>query len=255
MKLESKVKVEVRGQIFGGEKTLACIPMVAVNHDALLNEAKVCAALNPDIIEWRVDSYEDAGDAAATSAVLEELAPILNGIPIIFTFRIACEGGAKEYPQEKRLATIKACLKTGYADVIDIEACNEPEFIAEVKEAVVAAGSKLIISYHDFKATPSEDEIIAILEKEQALGADIPKVAIMPQSFTDVLTLMSATYRARTGNVVQPMITMSMSETGKITRVIGNMYGSDLSFVVGQTASAPGQIAMPVARKLWELLK
>ena len=50
------------------------------------------------------------------------------------------------------------------------------------------------------------------------------------------------------------MITMSMAEVGKISRVIGNLYGSDLSFVVGQNASAPGQIPMDTARELWTLL-
>ena len=254
MKLESKVKVNVRNRIFGGEKTLACIPMVAVTREALLKEADICASMNPDIIEWRVDSFELAGDAEATSRTLVEMAPLLNGIPIIFTFRIAREGGAKEYTQEERLATIKACLETSYADVIDIEACNEPEFIAAVKETVVANNSRLIISAHNFKSTPSEEEMIAILEHEQELGADIPKLAVMPQSFDDVLALMRATYRARTGNVIQPMITMSMAEVGKISRVIGNLYGSDLSFVVGQNASAPGQIPMNTARELWTLL-
>ena len=65
----------------------------------------------------------------------------------------------------------------------------------------------------------------------------------MPKNFNDVLTLMRATYRARTEAVDLPLITMSMGEIGTISRVIGDLYGSDTSFVVGKAASAPGQIS------------
>ena len=50
MRLESKVKVEVRGKVFGGEKNLACIPMVPATREALVEEAKMVADLNPDVL-------------------------------------------------------------------------------------------------------------------------------------------------------------------------------------------------------------
>ncbi len=255
MKLESKVKVEVKGKVFGGEKGLACIPMVPTTREALVEETKSVVQMGPDIIEWRVDYFDQAGDPAATADTLKEISQYLTDIPLIFTLRHVCEGGAKEYPQDVRLATIKAAVETGCADIVDIEACNEKEFIDEVKAVTAANGSKLILSYHDFQTTPSEDFIFNKLVEEQALGADLPKLACMPQNFGDVLTLMKATYRARTGGVDQPMITMSMGEVGKISRVIGDYYGSDMSFVVGQAASAPGQIPVAVVKQLWELLK
>jgi len=254
MKLESKVKVTVKGKVFGGPRGLACIPMVPATREAFTAEIRAVAAMNPDIIEWRVDYYEEAGDAAAVASALTEAADCLKNIPLIFTFRHVCEGGAKEYPQEVRLATIKAALETGFADLIDIEACNEKSFIDAVKALTVANGARLILSSHNFKATPSEDAIYAKLVEEKLLGADIPKLAVMPQSFDDVLTLMRATYRARMEAVDLPMITMSMGETGKISRVIGDLYGSDMSFVVGQKGSAPGQIPVDTVKKLWELL-
>ncbi|WP_434309357.1 type I 3-dehydroquinate dehydratase [Hominifimenecus sp. rT4P-3] len=254
MRLESKVKLDVRGKVFGGDKNLACIPMIPATREALVEETKMVAALNPDVIEWRVDYYDKAGDAQYVKESLEEIGQYLNNIPVIFTFRHVCEGGAKEYAQDVRLATIKAALSTGYADIIDIEACNEKEFIDAVKAEVVAAGSKLILSFHNFKDTPSEEFIYNKLIEEKELGADIPKLAVMPKDFLDVMTLMKATYRARTEAVDLPMITMSMGEVGKISRVIGDLYGSDMSFVVGKAASAPGQIPVAIVNELWKLL-
>ncbi len=254
MRLESKVKVEVRGKVFGGEKNLACIPMVPATREALVEEAKMVADLNPDVIEWRVDYYDQAGDPQAVKDVLTEIGPSLKNIPVIFTFRHQCEGGFKEYSQDVRLATIQAALETGYADIIDVEACNEKSFIDAVKAAVEAAGAKLILSFHNFTETPSEEFIYNKLIEEKELGADIPKLAVMPKNFLDVLTLMKATYRARTEAVDLPMITMSMGDLGKISRVIGDLYGSDMSFVVGKAASAPGQIPVAVVNELWKLL-
>ena len=55
MRLESKVKLNVRGKVFGGEKNLACIPMIPATREDLIEETKMVAELKPDVIEWRVD--------------------------------------------------------------------------------------------------------------------------------------------------------------------------------------------------------
>ncbi|MDD6213470.1 MAG: type I 3-dehydroquinate dehydratase [Clostridiales bacterium] len=254
-KLESINKVTVKGKEFGGPSVLACIPMIPTTREGLIADTTAIAAMNPDIIEWRIDYFEEAGDPAASADALKAISPLVENIPIIFTLRHKAEGGARELTQEQRLATIKACLETDLVDIIDVElACNEPEFIQEVRQCCTEHGARLILSCHDFKQTPSIDEMVSILEQEQAAGADIPKLAVMPQTFEDVMKLMTATYRARTGNVTQPMITMSMSDQGKISRVIGDLYGSDMSFVVGTEASAPGQIPVHTIRQLWDLL-
>ena len=49
------------------------------------------------------------------------------------------------------------------------------------------------MSNHDFHKTPEAEEIIARLRKMQSFDADIPKIALMPQSTSDVLTLLAAT--------------------------------------------------------------
>ena len=48
----------------------------------------------------------------------------------------------------------------------------------------------MIASNHDFRKTPSKEELIARMRKMQELGADIPKIAVMPQSTEDLLTLL-----------------------------------------------------------------
>ena len=69
MRLESKVKLNVRGKVFGGEKNLACIPMIPATREDLIEETKMVAELKPDVIEWRVDYFEKAADARVCEGV------------------------------------------------------------------------------------------------------------------------------------------------------------------------------------------
>ena len=56
---------------------------------------------------------------------------------------------------------------------------------------------------------------------KQELGADIPKIAVMPTCRRDVLTLLCATEEMYTEHADRPIITMSMAGTGLISRLCG----------------------------------
>jgi len=79
-------------------------------------------------------------------------------------------------------------------------------------------------------------------------------MAVMPQSADDVLTLLTATNEARK-TLSQPVITMSMGDLGKVSRLAGEVFGSCLSFATVGAASAPGQIALDHLRPELEDLK
>ncbi len=78
----------------------------------------------------------------------------------------------------------------------------------------------------------------------QELGADIPKIAVMPQNKKDVLTLLSATEEMAEEHADRPIITMSMSGTGVISRLCGEVFGSALTFGAVGKVSAPGQMGI-----------
>jgi 3-dehydroquinate dehydratase-1 len=88
----------------------------------------------------------------------------------------------------------------------------------------------------------------------QDMGADIAKLAVMPKNYTDVLTLLGATLRARTGAVKVPIVTMSMGPEGGVTRLAGGLFGSDITFAIGKEASAPGQIPIGALRQAMAVL-
>lgn len=111
---------------------------------------------------------------------------------------------------------------------------------------------RVICSTHDFFKTPPKEEMRGHLRKMQQLGADILKLAVMPQSRRDVLTLLEVTLEISEELVDNPVVTMSMASLGLVSRMVGETFGSAITFgAVGQR-SAPGQ---PGARELAEVLE
>lgn len=245
MRQQSTIQVTVRGTVIGGEKPLICLPLVGGTRAKILQEAEELAALKPDLLEWRIDAYDDVENIEDCLSVLSKLRKTIGEIPLIFTCRIDQEGGFKEISPENRLALCTAAMQTGEIDLIDIELCNDTGFVNSIKERAAVDNVKLILSYHNFKETPSEAFIYSKLAEAQTAGADISKLAVMPKDYGDVLTLLSATNKARNEIVQGPIVTMSMGGEGAVSRLAGGLFGSDITFAIGMEASAPGQI--PIA--------
>ena len=92
------------------------------------------------------------------------------------------------------------------------------------------------------------------LRKMQDMGADLPKIAVMPKSKADVLTLLNATEEMSRCYADRPIITMSMSATGVISRLCGEVFGSAMTFgAVGQV-SAPGQIPVELLNTATDII-
>ena len=94
-----------------------------------------------------------------------------------------------------------------------------------------------------------------ILEEAFLAGADIAKLAVMPNSRRDILDLLEVTMDAReTGRAA---CTIAMGKLGKHTRVIAPFYGSVLTYasVDNTISAAPGQLPVNEVKKIMELLE
>lgn len=254
MRQQSELQVTVRGTVIGGPRPLICLPLVGDTREKVIKEAAALAALHPDLLEWRIDAYDEVEDREDCLSLLKEIRAAIGEIPLIFTCRIDLEGGFREISRESRLKVASSAMESGEVDIIDVELCNDVEFIAAIKKQAKQSGVSLILSYHNFKETPSEAFIYSKLAEAQKAGADISKVAVMPKHYGDVLTLLSATNRARNETVRGPIVTMSMGPEGAVSRLAGGLFGSDITFAIGMQASAPGQIPIEELRKGMVLL-
>lgn len=107
----------------------------------------------------------------------------------------------------------------------------------------------VLASSHHFEGTPSVREMSDALYTMENRGADIVKLAVMPQSGKDVCALLEATME-RKEHSNKPMITMSMGQSGMLSRICGELTGSCVTFASGKQASAPGQIKADELKKV-----
>ena len=243
----------VRDVEFGGARPLFCVPLVASNLEQLLSQAETACRFDPDLIEWRADSFADTTPRGLVNA-LQCLRKTLANRPIIFTLRMRNEGGAKEISQNDRLSCIEAAAASGNADMIDVELSNEEPFLTSVMRTGKEHGVRVILSSHDFHSTPPNDELLAKIDAMNRRGADVAKVAVTPRQTQDVLRLLEITVEARKRLPHLPLCTISMGQMGSLTRTAGALFGSDMTFAVATEASAPGQIEIGEARAITEKL-
>lgn len=203
-----------------------------------------------DVVEWRVDFYEHAMDREKVIGLLEKIHEGLGDIPVLFTFRTQKEGGERSIGKEDYYALNLAAAVSGKADLIDVETFTDSD-IADHIAQLHAVGVKVIGSKHDFDKTPSDEALISFLERAWEVGADIPKLAVMPRDQNDVTRLLGVTMQLHDRHGGKPIITMSMSEQGVASRIYGEVFGSAMTFgAIGQS-SAPGQVPAQALR--WAL--
>ena len=236
--------VKIRDVEIGAGAPKIIVPIVGVTKEDIIAEAKSFDSIPVDVVEWRVDWFEDVFDFAKVEDVLKDLREALGNIPLLMTFRTSKEGGEKAIePEAYADLNIKAA-QTGYVDLVDVEIFTGDEVVKKIIDGAHAAGVKVIASNHNFFKTPAKADIIYRLRKMQDMNADIPKIAVMPQTKRDVLTLLAATEEMTTDYADRPIITMSMAGTGVISRLCGEVFGSSMTFGAAKKASAPGQMGV-----------
>lgn len=231
-----------------------CVPIVGVTKEEILESGKNISAVGADVVEWRVDWYEDVFTYEKVEETAEKLRNVLGDTPLLFTFRTAKEGGEKAIEKEAYVELNQKAAKTGYIDMVDVEVFTGDDAVTAIVRAAHECGVKVVASNHDFHRTPAKEEIVSRLCRMQELGADIPKIAVMPQNKKDVLTLLAATEEMYSEYADRPVITMSMAGTGVISRLCGEVFGSALTFGAAGKSSAPGQMGVEDLKTVLGLL-
>ena len=204
-------------------------------------------------MEWRIDFFEKVEKPEIGAELSHQLKIALNK-PLLITFRTLQEGGVLPLSDEKYFELYQTVIAEGKADLLDLELFMPEVLVAQTMEAAQQKGIKVVMCNHDFDKTPAKEEIITRLRAMQEKGADICKIAVMPQSSADVLTLLDATREMSETYADRPLITMSMGALGMVSRVSGQVFGSAATFGSAGTASAPGQVPVNELRKILKTL-
>ncbi len=246
--------LSVKGVLFGEGKPKICVPIVERNKETILSYAEKVLEFHPDMIEIRVDWFEGVNQVESVIALLRDLRMVIGDTLLLMTVRTKNEGGEFEGTvEEYRTLCIKAC-ESGWIDFVDVEAFMDEGLLLDITSIAHDCDVCVIASNHDFEKTPDEQEIVRRLKYMDEQGADLPKIAVMPNCERDVLTLLSATLRYREQGGKKPVITMAMDAMGLISRLTGELVGSAVTFATAGRVSAPGQIHVNDMQPILEVM-
>ncbi|PJG66818.1 MULTISPECIES: type I 3-dehydroquinate dehydratase [Acinetobacter] len=231
------------------------VPITAKTKEQALAQAQVIAnTADADLAEFRIDLLSFASDTKQVIALGHELKKILGHKPMIATIRTKNEGGQLEISDADYGKTYQAYLKNPFMDWLDVEMFRDQKVVSEIVQKAHQKKVLIVMSNHDFQKTPSQDEIEKRLLKQDQMGADILKIAVMPKSKQDVFTLMNATLKV-SQQTTKPLLTMSMGQLGTISRIATANMGGSYSFgMIGQ-ASAPGQIDVTKLKQILQTVQ
>ena len=139
-----------------------------------------------------------------------------------------------------------AAIEAG-AEYIDTELEYPDDLQLQLRNRARSAGTKLIVSWHNFSATPPLKQLLEVYRSCAEKGADVVKIVTTANSLIDATRTMRL-YRSvarlprKRGNR-PPLAAFAMGSAGKFTRYLSLKIGSPLSYTYpdGAKATAPGQ--------------
>lgn len=251
-----KKKAKIRNIVLGEGRPKICVPVTGVLYQDIISQMeKIYHEYREiaDIIELRIDFFEDVFDNEKLLKLLESVRNVICDMALLLTFRSKKEGGEKEISSEKYMELIKSVIDSGMTDAVDVEAFFDDNVLRDIVSYSREKRVIIIASNHDFEKTPEKSDIVRRLKIMEEEGADIAKIAVMPKSKKDVAVIIQALCEAEE-SIDIPVTAISMGKLGAVSRVAGEVFGSCITFGVADKASAPGQMEAQKLKEVLELL-
>lgn len=194
----------------------------------------------PDFFEVRLDGL---------LGCLDELERKLAALPapLIITARHPAEGGAGRLSTPARCRLLRRFLP--HARYIDLELRCARQMAAALK---LTGRPRRIVSFHDFKSTPTTRALQAKARKAAAEGATIFKVATRTDTPPQLEQLLDFAASNQGG---LPVSAMGMGRLGAISRLVCAQLGSVLHYGSLGRPTVPGQLSIGQLRDAFSALK
>jgi 3-dehydroquinate dehydratase type I len=115
--------------------------------------------------------------------------------------------------------------------------------------------TKVILSFHDFRKTPPQQELEKMCDRMIQFGVDIVKIVTFARSLEDNLNTLSLIPYARKRK--QEIVAFCMGEKGRMSRIFAPMMGAGWAYASlnRNRISAPGQLTVTELKEIWERLR
>ena len=173
--------------------------------------------------------------------VLEDIKKNLS--KCVCTLRPKSEGGLFIGKEDERKSILR--LISEYNPyLLDVE-FNTVQRDKKLTSYLKKSKCKLLISWHDFKKTPSESQLKSRYS-EMRKFSNVTKIVTVAKNVSDASRLLSL-YSIKSKNKV---IAFCMGEQGKFSRILCLHLGSPFTYVSLGKAIAPGQFSLDEIKSL-----
>ena len=203
---------------------------------------KKAEAQQADLIEVRLDWLEKHDHVAEI--------PNHSKTPLIATIKSTKNHGYFSGTETERQKISINAAKSGFQYVdVDLRTPNQIQLINKIKQA----GTKVIVSFHDFEQTPSILELDKILRDEIALGSDVCKIITTAKKIEDNLITLNFISEA---SKRLKILCFAMGELGKVSRLLSPFFGGLFTFASLdlKRKTAKGQLTIQEMNQAYEYL-
>jgi len=213
-------------------KTRICVSTYGKTTEELVdNVNKTVSRYGNVLVEVRVDYLEEEVNA---DVLVEKLRPYADRL--VITVRPADQGGYYRGEEEERLLLLRrlALMQPAYVDV-ELDRVDD-----KLVKNFRGIGVKTIVSWHDFRGTPSRSDLIEVTKQSINLG-DVAKIVTMSRGVEDNLNIL---YLYSLFNPTN-LIAFCMGEQGRVTRVLSAAAGAPIVYASTKgRETAPGQYSV-----------
>lgn len=216
---------------------------------------KIAASIRPRSYEHGEDLILSAQIAGADMIELwcDRLFPdtaqklvLVSELPVIVNLKDESEHGEFHGTMFERIKILEDLITQG-AVLIDLPYTKDLEYVD-----IERLSKNLILSYHDFKGTPSLDEIETLINKMLMLNPKYIKLAFSVNQEIDLMNLFKLQTNRR--DLWGKSIILGMGQKGMITRMTSSMFSHPFTFacIDQYSKTAPGQMTISQLRKIWK---
>jgi 3-dehydroquinate dehydratase/shikimate dehydrogenase len=225
-----------------------CVAIQAGSAAEMVERAGAALA-DAKFLEFRLDSL---AKPAAALPKIKEFLESHKDVTAIATCRRKPHGGNFVGSLTSELEVLLAAAEAGCQIVdLEVESAEEakPAALARFREGLRAAGTSLLISFHDFSRTKGLGHAA---ERIEAFAPDFVKVVSTAKTLADNLAVLRLIEER---SLSAEVVGIAMGEEGLVSRVLGPRAGAPFTFASFSNGAetAPGQVTAHVLRDLYRV--
>ena len=222
-------------------KHKTCVSIAEKTPDKIKKILKI-ALKKSDYVEVRFDFLKIEQIPDAIEMIKKDLSKI------VCTLRPKTEGGKFTGDEKERIAILKLIAEYN-PFLLDVE-FNTLKRNSSLVKYLKSTKTKLLVSWHDFKKTPSSAELKKKMKQMSKFSSNV-KIVCTAKSNDDSNRMLEL--YSKKGKI--GLISFAMGDFGRISRILCLYLGSPYTYVSLGKAIAPGQFSVDEVKKITNLKK